>query len=58
MKFTITLEDKDGAVAASCNFEGGFNKLSNAHQIGNTVLKYLDALLEKDEPQEIEGVAV
>lgn len=58
MKFTLTLEDDGSGLKASCNFEGGFNKLSNAHQTGNIVLKYLDALLEKDEAKEVEGVPV
>lgn len=58
MKFTLTLEDDGKGIKASCNFAEGFNKLSNSHQIGNLILKYLDSLLEKDEAREIEGAPV
>lgn len=47
MKLVIELEDVDGAVLSKVTAVGGFDKESNAHQIGYSILKYLDSILER-----------
>lgn len=60
---TITLTDEKGGVTASVDFKDGFNIHSDAHQVGNLILKHLDQIMEKREVQDVEakeitGVAV
>ena len=63
MKVTIELTDQTGGVEATVAFSSDFDVNSNAHQVGNLLLKYLDTLLEKKDmqdvtPKEVVGVAV
>lgn len=48
MKLVIELEDVDGAVLSKVTAVGGFDKESNAHQVGYSILKYLDSIMERN----------
>lgn len=44
----INIEDIDGAIAYSCNYPGGFDVQSSAHQITLLVTKYLESILKQE----------
>jgi len=48
VKLVIELEDVDGAVLSKVTAVGGFDKESNAHQVGYQILKYLDSIMERN----------
>jgi len=48
VKLVIELEDVDGAVLSKVTAVGGFDKESNAHQVGYSILKYLDSIMERN----------
>lgn len=43
----INIEDVDGAIAYSCNYPGGFDVQSHAHQITHLVTQYLESILKQ-----------
>lgn len=48
-KVTITLSDRDGAIAADVVFEGGFQKDSHAHQHAHLMMSYMDTIAQRME---------
>jgi hypothetical protein len=47
VKLVIELEDVDGAVQSTVTAVDGFDGESNAHQVGYSILKYLDSIMER-----------